>query len=315
MQELKIPLALNDDGIAVDPINAKKEGRYYCPGCGDQLILKKGQKKKTHFSHKATDNCSYETVIHKLAKRLITQAIDVFVNKNGASPVIERKCPICNTIREQTLPIRILEAIEEKRLDSGFIGDVVIFSDDSAIAVIEVKVSHAVPDKKAEKIGIPFIEVDGEAIVENPRQWKPIIDSFKPFRCKECSTAIARYKEAINSISNQTGIVIPTEYYRTAYTECWRCCEPILIFAWPSGEKGSIVLKEPRPRTIQYRYSKMVGNKYWTNTCPYCKSIQGDFFLYNEPDSPLFGFHCGEDSGESYISDMRTLAVIYHHGL
>lgn len=139
-------------------------------------------------------------------------------------------------------------------------------------------------------------------------------DHFRPFKCGECTKAIVEFNKAIIDISKESGVFVPDEYYRTAYTECWRCRKTILVFSWPERENEEVIPREPRPKTIQYRYSKMAGSKYWANTCPYCKSIQGDFFLYSEPDSPLFGFDCGDDSIESYKSDMQALAVHYKHG-
>lgn len=64
---------------------------------------------------------------------------------------------------------------------------------------------------------------------------------------------------------------------------------------------------KPIPRTIQYRYSNTVGNKYWVNTCPRCGSIQGDWHLFSEPDGPFFGVRCEENSQEAYKRDMQNI--------
>ncbi|MBL8151643.1 MAG: hypothetical protein JNN15_17085, partial [Blastocatellia bacterium] len=61
-------------------------------------------------------------------------------------------------------------------------------------------------------------------------------------------------------------------------------------------------------RTVQYRFSKTVGDKYWVNTCPYCESIQGDFFLYSEPDGPFFTVDLEEDSSVAFDRDMLKIA-------
>jgi len=71
--------------------------------------------------------------------------------------------------------------------------------------------------------------------------------------------------------------------------ECWKCKKEILVFSWPKTkwEEHKPPKVEPIPRTIQYRYSKTARSHYWVNTCPYCKCIQGDWFLpaYDEwPD-------------------------------
>jgi hypothetical protein len=40
---------------------------------------------------------------------------------------------------------------------------------------------------------------------------------------------------------------------------------------------------------VKFSYSKTVNARYWANTCEHCGALQGDFFLYNEPDGPFFG--------------------------
>lgn len=34
-------------------------------------------------------------------------------------------------------------------------------------------------------------------------------------------------------------------------------------------------------------YSRMAGESYWGNCCEHCKSLQGDFYLFEEPGSPF----------------------------
>lgn len=59
---------------------------------------------------------------------------------------------------------------------------------------------------------------------------------------------------------------------------------------------GSII--DPIPETLlkyiqkhynyKMRYSKTIGDKYLANGCPNCDSLQGNFFLFQEVDSPFF---------------------------
>lgn len=316
MNELRIPLALDEHARIVSPEAASKDFKYFCPSCGDLLVLKKGEIKQAHFSHKASDACSQETVIHKLAKSLIVQVIRDWKEKRGDAPTIERKCPECGSYTVQKIPERVEGAIEERKLDSGYIADVAILFNQDVIAVVEVKVCHAVDEIKKTNIGIPFIEVLGEDVINQPLKWKPITDQFNKFKCRKCEKAIVEYQSKIQSISQQTQVSIPEMYFRTAYNDCWKCGKEILIFVWPGDSMHSHKLPTDieRPETIQFRYSKMAGTKYWANTCPYCNSIQGDFFLYSEPDSPLFGFSCSGNTEEEFKSDIKSLSLRYYRG-
>jgi len=124
MPELKVPLAHDENGSIVSPDAASKGNAYYCPNCGDTLILRKGEIKIAHFAHKVTDKCSYETIIHKLAKQKIAETVNAYIETKKDSPVIKRLCSVCDWVTPQTLPDRITSVSVEKKLKSGFIADI-----------------------------------------------------------------------------------------------------------------------------------------------------------------------------------------------
>jgi ssDNA-binding Zn-finger/Zn-ribbon topoisomerase 1 len=312
MVMLKIPYGFDSMGKVHTPESATKEDTYYCPSCADALVLRKGEFKVAHFAHKATDSCSLETITHRVAKRLIVHAIDEWKGGLAPSPIIVRRCEDCQSTIEQSIPERVMHAREEVKLESGFIADVVIYDVANAVAAIEVRVSHAVDDRKKGALGIPFIEVAGSDVVVDHRRWLPLVDRFKSFSCRTCRDALGSYRAEIERISSVSGVPLPTAYYRSACTDCWRCQKEILVFDWPGKDMHNDVPPRGanRPRTVQLKYSKTAGGKYWANTCPYCKSIQGDFFLYSEPDGPFFGFTSGPDRSDQFDRDIKRLALL-----
>jgi predicted RNA-binding Zn-ribbon protein involved in translation (DUF1610 family) len=307
--QLKVPLAFNSSQEIVKPTDASKDETYYCPGCGDVLILRKGTKKIPHFAHMASDNCSNETIIHSLAKKSIAEVVDRFISSTSPSPKVKRRCSVCGDLHEQNLPQTVTAVSIERILKTGFVADVALSSNDEVLAAIEVRVTHEVPEDKAKSIGLPFIEVSGEDILKDPMNWYPLKDHFKPFSCTTCDSAKRQFWHKLQEVSNSTGVTLPREYYRTTTSHCWKCKKEILVFDWPGNRDSDAVPNEPRPNSIQYRYSKTVGHKYWANTCPYCHQIQGNFFMFSEPDSNFFGFRSGEDTVEDYQHDMLVLAV------
>jgi hypothetical protein len=159
-----------------------------------------------HFAHRASEVCNNETIIHNLAKRQIAQIINDYASGIGESPVIERKCIACYQVKEQRLPGRQISAQLERKLPSGFIADVAVIGEkDEFVAAIEIKVTHAVSDDKHWQIGLPYIEVEGEAILNNPYLWKPIRDRFKPIKCNNCLNLLNSYKERVSSIAKKIG--------------------------------------------------------------------------------------------------------------
>lgn len=53
-------IAINDKGERVEFCNADPTQKYFCPVCGTELILKKGEIKIYHFAHKVgNDICPF----------------------------------------------------------------------------------------------------------------------------------------------------------------------------------------------------------------------------------------------------------------
>ena len=55
----------------------RKQHKFYCLQCGKEMIANlKDDYRCKHFSHKNKSNCSYETYLHSLSKKLIKQVYD-----------------------------------------------------------------------------------------------------------------------------------------------------------------------------------------------------------------------------------------------
>lgn len=94
----------------------------------------------------------------------------------------------------------------------------------------------------------------------------------------------------IQRVLRQSGISSDQKIYKGAVIECWKCRKEIPVFHWEGREVWSRVEpKKPYPFTIKRLYSKTIDGYYWANSCPFCRAIQGDFYLYCEPDGPFFG--------------------------
>ncbi|MFZ1083230.1 MAG: competence protein CoiA family protein [Candidatus Kryptoniota bacterium] len=308
MTELKVPFAFNEGQVLFSPEFAERGRRYFCPACNDEVILKKGDVKVAHFAHKVSDTCSQETIIHKTAKHLVHKAVSDWKSGKASSPLIRRQCKICSTSIDQSLPDRVTSAQVECRLPDQFVADVALMVDEQPAAAIEIRVFHAVDEVKAATMSIPFIELDGNEVLEHLALWTPLVDNFKPFACQTCADTLKEFNAKVSEIAAERRISIPTSYYRYSFCQCWKCKKMTLVFTWPGQQEGIIPAGQPRPGVIQYRSSKMAGAKYWANVCMHCSALQGDFFLYNEPDGPFFAFECGADAPEEFHQDLKKLA-------
>ena len=72
-------------------------------------------------------------------------------------------------------------------------------------------------------------------------------------------------------------------------TKCWKCGGMIEVYTWDGHELWARSCpEEGRPETVMRRCSEIVGEGYWANTCSRCGVIQGDWYLYCEPDGAFY---------------------------
>lgn len=304
MQALHVPFALDADAQLCLPTSAAKGGSYFCPGCGAAVILKQGPVKTPHFAHKATEVCHQETITHKTAKLLIQTAVHAWKAGQRSAPTLERKCFACGVPLNQTLPEKVDSAALEYRLTDGSIADVVLLAAGQPQAAVEIKVTHAVDAVKAQRLPLPFIELDGYAVVKNPSVWKPITDKFKLIACEACKAAYARLHTKAQQLAQASQLALPTAYYRYALGTCRNCQHPILIFDWPAPDKHTAPKHHPPPKTVQYRFLPSAGRKCWVNTCPHCQAIQDTAFLAHEAEDAGVA-----DTPSAFTRDMLKIAA------
>jgi len=267
------------------PSSATKAVAYRCPACGCPLILRAGEVKAHHFAHKPNANCSPETVLHRTAKLMICAYISNWKSRSAPAPMIARSCPRCGSDHPQSVPATVHAAVMEHRLESGRVVDVALHdSAGNILAALEVLVSHAVDEPKAASIAnVPWIEVKAENVIESPSRWVPVQDHFKPIRCAECNA----HRAKLASVARASGSALaPSPPYEAAVYDCYKCKAEMLIYRWtPEGGVEDDELwptlppPEPVPPSVQWRFSKQLGRKYWANVCPRCNAIQGGFYL------------------------------------
>lgn len=95
-----------------------------------------------------------------------------------------------------------------------------------------------------------------------------------------------------------TGAGTVKKPYKSRLHECWSCKKKILVFTWPGHANWTTERPpEPRPKSIQWKWSSSAECKYWANTCLRCGAVQGDYFVHDEPtvyqwqDIEIFGTH------------------------
>lgn len=267
----KVPLGFCADGELIDPSQASKAVSYRCPGCLDRLVLHQGLVKKPHFAHRATQECSPETVLHKTAKRLVVSAVNKW-KQGGPSPILVRRCWRCRKAQEIPLPEKVACATEERRLDHGRIVDVA-FLDASgrALAALEVLVSHKVDAMKSADLGdLRWIELRATDIVRSPLHWYPVQDHLKlSHECSACASERAEH-----------AALYPLNGYAKRAIACYQCVAEVPAYAW-NGHRYALPVQPPapRPNTLVLVNASNGRRRYWANSCERCGAVHGDWYL------------------------------------
>jgi hypothetical protein len=81
--------------------------------------------------------------------------------------------------------------------------------------------------------------------------------------------------------------------YIESEMQCWWCGKTTRVFTWPGHELWSDSCPEQgRPPTIKLTLREP---RYWANHCEHCGRLQGDWFVYCEPQDSG-GFVFGDQS-------------------
>jgi len=181
-----VPFGLRLDEILVSARDAVRAEYYCCPACRTRLIYRAGPKVRPHFAHRSSATCNGETALHLIAKMLLAQAVRAATSGNAFITIV-RPCDSCETKIDVPFPSDTVDQVEQEcRLESGYIADVLLLQGGNPRLAIEVRATHAVPAEKASRLGMRWIEVAAEQILENPTRWVLLAYSLKAKKCDAC---------------------------------------------------------------------------------------------------------------------------------
>ena len=205
---IKYQYAKDNNGNLIDINHLNKENRdnvkFFCIGCGNELIARLGKIKIHHFSHKKEVNCSGETYLHLLGKQLF---YDNYVEclKNNIPFIIEFnqkrvcnhyeqdlgvKCKLEKTVTKFDLTQYFDKILIEKR-EGSFIADIMLTSKSGKDKIfVEIAVTHLSTEQKLNsKYRIIEINVDSEEDFEPIKSKFLSINNskikFKNFKTKQ----------------------------------------------------------------------------------------------------------------------------------
>lgn len=176
MADIKYKYAYTEEKvlICIDDIlpEERKSHKYYCISCGQELLPRALQSKKVtpHFYHKEEVECSGETYLHKLAKKLIKAKFDSRQPFAIKYPVtIECEKDSCNLVtvkctRHEDYVLNLYDYYDtctEEVSYGGFVADLLLTNSQKESRqplFIEIYVKHRCVQKKIDS-GLKIVEI------------------------------------------------------------------------------------------------------------------------------------------------------------
>lgn len=246
-----------------------------------------------NFAHHGETTCTGESVAHETAKLLIVKVICEQVDRPDTAERISLacECDCCKKAFTKVLPYSTFTSAADEVQVGRYRCDVVAFNENSQVLGIEVVSSNAVHDQKAQELPLPWIELRATDVLEAPYKWSPVNSRLKPALCKGCKARLDRLRKVASKwgqpLTEFAGYMDPTRaIYLAAVRQCWSCQEEMVSYWWPGVPFCKVKPPEPRPQTIQYRWSATHKDRYWANCCPSCGKIDEDNFLFLGLDGP-----------------------------
>lgn len=187
-----VPFALDTAGQVVTALTAPRNARYTCLECSAPLGVRRGEERRWHFFHLPDfeRECGGESVTHRAAKRLLTQALRRELEDSGQVAWQQRCRGIEGPCQDSALLPRSFHAVGwtdvvEEVAHGAFRFDVAVVAEQRVLFGLEVFFRHAVPETKAAALDVPWLELLAEDLLAH-RPRVPVRGDEGETHCPSC---------------------------------------------------------------------------------------------------------------------------------
>jgi len=280
-KSFKIPYGDRDGKlIHISQVERGLKCNCKCPDCEKPLVARKGQKTKHHFAHYPGANCSAETVLHQLGKRLLYNRISSAIINHQSVPICWQ-CEYCPEEHKGNL-VKKASTLEIEKDFGTCRPDITLLQEDKhPVVFIEIVVSHA-PDENVlnyvTENDITLVEFhlksaeDLEVIVESSTLHPTIVHLCLRPKCKVCGHPL--HPKVLHIFDG----------------DCWKCNASMKIavldveFNLEGPEnfsKEEIDIARRHGAILKINYSRDSQEAYLSNTCGHCGVLTGRHYLHH----------------------------------
>lgn len=276
---LKIPYAVSNGRLVhISEVASGLSRECVCLECHAPLIARKGQKVRHHFAHYRPTKCQPETVVHRIAKRLMAERIETALAGHEELP-IQWVCAHCDDTHAGNLLKRANSIHVERGFGSCRPDLTVCGRSGKPTAFIEIVVTHP-PDEsvrnicRLQAIELSEYHVTTDEDLERIADSSPLVitrGSYCPsLRCSKCQKRLGY--EKLHLVAGQ----------------CPRCKRDMKIAFASSGrlvrgpDEFSTQEVEAARRhggVLERRHSNTLNAEYIANVCPRCHAFIGKHFM------------------------------------
>lgn len=271
---MKPTFALKDNKpVHISEVERGLACRCVCSACGHPLQARKGPKVRPYFAHDKGSECSVETVIHNMAKKIIMDTGEIYIPATT--------CEILNYVYYD-MPGQVisLSDVQEEYDMSNIRPDIIGYYNGKPL-LIEVYVTHKIDDDKVLKIkdkGIAAIEINLSNI-----GYDTDLDKLKNLVLYETSNREWINNERLNELQNR---LLTLREYKQVFRCTRNWTKEILIY---DNNESSQNAKAMKVENIHCEDVKMFvvdcpinrrtedGHSYaWFTDCRDCRYRYGD---------------------------------------
>jgi predicted RNA-binding Zn-ribbon protein involved in translation (DUF1610 family) len=178
-----IPYGVTEQGRVVLPEEALKKNTYYCPECGQELVLQSGEN-TVYFAHKSRGECGIHRSVQMRALLRIEMDLRRWLYQKGNPPKIQITCEQCGFRGPKKLSNEVTYFKRDYPVDQNQRADFALFNGLemllTAIKVVDQPDGFLVSDK------VPWLEISAQKLVTDPSRWTPNSPKWRNLPIARC---------------------------------------------------------------------------------------------------------------------------------